>query len=56
MYTHKKAWISAHLELNIRLNLRLYLAAHLERLTMCKGEKEQTTTPISLGVVYLSTI
>ena len=35
-------------------------AAHLEHLTVCKEEKEQTTTPISLGVacrrVYLSTI
>ena len=38
----------------------LCFAAHLEHLTMCKKEKEQTTTPISLGVVccrvYLSTI
>ena len=38
----------------------LCFAAHLEHLIMCKKEKEQTTTPISLGVVccrvYLSTI
>ena len=28
----------------------LCFAAPLEHLTMCKKEKEQTTTPISLGV------
>ena len=38
----------------------LGFVAHLEHLIMCKEEKEQTTTPISLGVVccrvYSSTI
>ncbi len=48
--------------LNCTLKHVLCFAAHLEHLTMymCKKEKEQTTTPISLGVVccrvYLSTI
>ena len=38
----------------------LYFAAHLEHLTVCKEENEQTTTHISLGMVccrvYPSTI
>ena len=34
-------------------NFSTWFAAHLEHLTMCKEEKEQTTTPISLGVVKL---